>query len=627
MVQNTSLVLLDEGESWDGESLVIAHWAELIIPKSHESIPQRMEERAQKIKTEYLAWVHDLGETSINGETLVNSLMISENLSYWWMISPVLKTSFEGDTLYTVFKLRVLEQLYFEKNCCGLVYQGNNVALHRTLRDWCRKLEHPYKRFRAKKKMVSQKNGIRKWLRKLPYWTQALAFLVKNWYLRYRHLSSIKPGKAEQLREEGGVTIVTYFPNIDMEKTRRGEFWSRYWGKLHSVLDQLPFKINWVWFYFESSGFKFEESVPLRDACNQTNPKKNQYFLIEEFLTPGTFLKALMLYFKVYRKALRLEDAQNAFNFPKSSMNFFPILEKKWKASLFGNIAIEGALRIVMFDCMAKILPATPWGLFTWENLSWEFGLISAWRKHQRNTKIFACQVGFFRPFDLRLYSDPRVFQKTGNEAMLLPDKLCIHDNEGIPVVRDTGFPEEKMVKVEALRYFELLGCHSIYKKQLPACDRTLLVVMAIRDQDNQYQFRLLREVAAAGGLASYSQILIKPHPRLSPEGLRPVYESNFDFSIKNQSLNELWPEIDVVFAANSPGASWEASWFGIPVIAVDAVNSFNLNPLAGLPGVNFVVNGADLSEQLKTPKLVQVPEDYFFFSENLELWEALLRV
>ena len=30
--------------------------------------------------------------------------------------------------------------------------------------------------------------------------------------------------------------------------------------------------------------------------------------------------------------------------------------------------------------------------------------------------------------------------------------------------------------------------------------------------------------------------------------------------------------------------------------------------------------------EHLKKPKLVEIPEDYFFFSENLELWEALLR-
>ena len=626
MAQNISLILLDEGENWNGESRVIAHWTELNVAESQESIPQRVEERALKIKAEYLAWVHDLGEISIKGETLGASLKVLNNLSYWWMIAPVLKSPFESDSLYTVFKLRTLEQLYFEKNCCGLIYQGNNLALHRTLQDWCGKLGHPYRRFCSKKKIVSREKGVRRWLRKLPYWVQALAFLIKSWYLRFRHISSTRSGAAKQLCEEGGVTIVTYFPNIDMEKTRRGEYWSQYWRSLHPVLDQLPFKINWVWFYFESSGFKFEEAVSLRDTCNQTNPKKNQYFFIEEFLTPGAFLKALMLYLKIYRKGLRLKDVQSAFSFPGSSMNFFPIMEREWKASLYGNIAMEGALRIVMFDCMAKILPATPWGLFTWENLSWESGLISAWRRHQKNTKIFACQIGFFRDFDLRLYSDPRVFQKTGNEAMLLPDKLCVYDNEGIPVVRSTGFPGEKTAKVEALRYFDLKGGYSIYKKQLPASGRTLLVIMGITDRENQLQFQLLREAAVMGGVANYSQILIKPHPALSPGGLKPVYELNFEFSIKNQSLSELWPVIDVVFGANSTGATWEASWFGIPVIALGAVNSLNLNPLAGLPGVNFVTNSSDLVEQLKNPFPVIVDDHFFTLDEDLKLWKDLLQ-
>jgi hypothetical protein len=49
------------------------------------------------------------------------------------------------------------------------------------------------------------------------------------------------------------------------------------------------------------------------------------------------------------------------------------------------------------------------------------------------------------------------------------------------------------------------------------------------------------------------------------------------------------------------------------------------LNPLASLEGACFVESGADLSKQLKNPKLVKIPEDYFFLDENLKLWEELL--
>ena len=222
MPEKTSLTLLDEGAHWAGEARIIAHWTDLNVPKGQTSIPRQMEEQSLKIKAEYLAWVHDLGQTSVNGENLVSFLRILDNLSYWWMTSIVIKSPFEGNSLHTVFKLRSLEKLYLEQDCFGLIYHGNNSILHRTLKSWCLNMGHPYQRLRTKRGVISKEKEVRKWLRKLPYWVQALAYLIKNWYLRFRHIDSIKSEKAKQLQEEGGATIVTYFPNIDLEKTMQG---------------------------------------------------------------------------------------------------------------------------------------------------------------------------------------------------------------------------------------------------------------------------------------------------------------------------------------------------------------------------------------------------------------------
>ena len=626
MPEKTSLILLDEDADWDGESQVVAHWTQLNVPASHESIPQRTEEQAREIKTEYFAWVHDLGRTRVRGKTVIASLKTFDNLSYWWMTSIAVKSPFENDSLYTVFKLRTLERLYLEQNCSGLVYYGNDHALHQTLQGWCREQGHPYKRFRTAKKRAPKETGIRNWLRKSPYWFQAFIYLIKNWYLRYRHIDSIRPDEARQLQKESGATLVTYFPNFDQEKARKGEFFSRYWEGLNPALNRLPFKTYWVWYYFESPAFQFKEAVPLRDLCNQTRPEQRRYFLLEEFLTPGVFLKALKLYMKIYGTGLRLKEAQKAFHLPGSTINFFPVMEKEWKTSLFGNMAIDGAIKIAVFDFMAKILPANPWGLFTWENLPLDFALMSAWRRHRKETRILASQHGFFRTFDLRLYSDSRDFAETGLEAIPLPDKLCVNNREAMGLLQEARFPHEKIAKVEAMRYFNLKGRYHTYKKTAPAKGRILLAIMGITDRENQFQFQLLREAAATGGLQSYSQVFIKPHPGLSPDGLKLVHESNFEFSIKDQPLSDLWPLVDVVYGAHSTGASWEASWYGIPAIAVSAVNSLNLNPLTGLPGVRFVANGPELSEQLKNPQLAEIPEDYFFLNDDLKLWEALLQ-
>ena len=627
MSEKTSLILLDEGVKWTGDARVVAHWTEVNVPESRESIPQRMEKQSSKIKAEYLAWVHDLSQTFVNGETLVVFLKVLDNLSYWWMTSTAFKSPLESDSLCAIFKLRALEKLYLERGCSGLIYHGNDSTLHRVLQGWCRKMKHPYARFRTNKKMIPRDKGVRKWLRKLPYWIQAIAFLIKNWYLRYRHISSIRSDTVKTLQDEGGVTVVTYFPNIDLEKAKKGEYWSRYWDNVHLVLEQLPFKINWVWLSILGLDSKFNETISLRDICNQTNPKKNHYLLFEEFITWGVFFKALRLYLKIYMKGLCLKEVRKAFSFSGSSINFFPIMKKNWEATFFGNLAVEGAIKIAAFDFMAKTLPTAPWGLFMWEGQSSDIALTSAWRRHRKATRIFAYQHAFSRPFDLRLCSDSRDFKEKGQEAMPWPDKLCINNKEGLSLIRKAGFPEGRIARVEAARYFELKGKFSIYKKPIPPTGRTLLVIMGgVSDGENEFQFRLLREAAEIGGLESYSRILVKPPPDLSSDGLKPVHGSNLQLSITNQPLSDLWPLVDVVYGAHSTGASWEASWYGIPAISVCAMNSLNLNPLAGLTDACFVASGADLSGQLKSPKLAKIPEDYFFLNKDLKLWKDLLQ-
>ncbi len=215
--------------------------------------------------------------------------------------------------------------------------------------------------------------------------------------------------------------------------------------------------------------------MSLKDVCNKQDQKKHSYFLLEEFLTPKVLFRALKLYFEVYLQGLRLKEAQKAFCVPGSKMNFFPSLKNAWKVSLFGHLAMDGALQITLFDAMAKTLPASPWGLYTWEGSSWESALISAWRKHGENSKILGSQHGFSRRFDLRQFSCPGELDNGGEDAKILPDKLCVTSKEGWSLIRESGVPEEKIAEAEALRYMSLKGCYHIYKKQTPSKERVLL--------------------------------------------------------------------------------------------------------------------------------------------------------
>ena len=83
--QNFTLVLLDEGARWEGSAKIVAHWTGYEAPSPQVSIPLLMEDKALQIKKEYLAWVHDLGESQIAGKRLIDHLALEDGLSYWWM--------------------------------------------------------------------------------------------------------------------------------------------------------------------------------------------------------------------------------------------------------------------------------------------------------------------------------------------------------------------------------------------------------------------------------------------------------------------------------------------------------------------------------------------------------------
>ena len=68
--KKVTLVLLDKGARWEGDAKIVAHWTGYEAPSPQVSIPLLMEDKALQIKKEYLAWIHDLGRTKIQGQTV-----------------------------------------------------------------------------------------------------------------------------------------------------------------------------------------------------------------------------------------------------------------------------------------------------------------------------------------------------------------------------------------------------------------------------------------------------------------------------------------------------------------------------------------------------------------------------
>ena len=246
------LLLLEEDSPENFGSKIRAHWNKTIVVNGEVSVPSKVEEHISEIKEKYLSWVYDFGQTKLEGKTMTEHLRILEGLSFWWMTYLGEKSPYKCPAIHRVFKLMALEKVYRENACRGIIYCGNDPMLHQILSQWCGKMSHPYQRIPASEKPETIKKSLdlKEIFCLLPNLAQACIWLIHRWWVRFRNLKTNPPA---QDANENRVTLVTYFPNIDKEETKKGRFRSRYWEEFHQLLDQSPLAVNWIWFYFKQN--------------------------------------------------------------------------------------------------------------------------------------------------------------------------------------------------------------------------------------------------------------------------------------------------------------------------------------------------------------------------------------
>lgn len=622
MTASSSMLVVLEGNShWNNDSKITVNWDKTMVPPDQISLPNQTDDQVLEIKKEFLAWAYEISQTQINGKTVTEHLKIFDDLSFWWMTLMGEKSPYKCPAIYSAFKLRALEKLYQHHDCRGIVFFGNDSALDKILNQWCIEMGHPYKKIHSSSKKTLH-FSLKDLFSKLPYLIQACVWLIYKAWTRFRHVSSVRITSEKEATE---ITMVTYFPNIDREKTEKGRFSSRYWEGLDSLLDNLPFGIRWVWFYFKQNEIDFREAVRLRDVCNKTQPEKYKHHLLEEFLTPKSFLLAIRIYSKIYNKGKQLKKLQRNFVFPGSQLNFFSFFKTDWDTSFFGSLARDEALRIALFDSMARALPSGPLGMFPSENQGWELGLISAWRRHRKKMTILSFIHSSFRPLDLCILSDPRTHENSEPLSLPCPDRWAIGISPCLNLLEESGYSQEKLLPVEALRYLRLMGRFGSEKKPLPQTGRTLLVASGMTNQETPVHFEMLAEAAQKGGLEKYAEVIVKPHPAFPLDDFLKNYDPPFSYTLSTESLDSLWPRVDVVYCPNPSSIGVETAWLGVPAIIPGAVNALNLNPLYGLPGLKEITNSDMLVEKLSNPSLINIPKDYFFFDQDLTRWKDFL--
>lgn len=616
---SSPMIILDEDATWDGRDGNIVHWADMDVPDGHISIPKEVDDRALSLREEYLKWVHDLGEHQVGGKTLREHLKLDERFSFWWMTLIAEKSPIKSKAIYTLFKLRTLENLYFSSGSCGIKLYSSDEILHEILSEWCQKIGHSF--YGERFKTPSDLFNVRQLFYKLPHLFQVVIFLLKKcwgYFSKFGKVSIVAPSGCHQ------ITIVTNFPNIDQRLAEQGVFRSRYWEDLHDFLIKGKFQVNWVWIYSKSKECSFRRAVKLRSSFDENAQGKASHYFLEEFFSMKDLLRALRLYFHLLISFKKLKPYSSQFYFTGSFLDFFKIFEQDWKSSLLGTAALEGCFMMANFHGLAKQLPHQDIGVYLWENQPWERALIWAW-KNCGHGKIVGFQHALLKTLNMRFFEDQESYQLK-QYPPIIPDVLAVGGERAYRQLSEAGFPKDNLKLVEALRFMYLVNDRE-QKNDNSKGGKVLLAITGYNFFETLSQLTLLSQASIKGILKkTYDQILIKPHPFCPVDKIISGLFFTDKVTIINTPLKDIWSSAPMVYAANSTSASVEAMWNGLETMIHVPTNSINLSPLYDLPYVKHIRNIEEFKKGLNASRSTDDFSNFFCLKKELPRWTKLIK-
>lgn len=587
------------------------------------SVPRYLEAHAERLRAKYIAFIHDLGESRIDGKRVVDHLSVGDGFSFWWMTQLVEKNPIKSPWIYDCLRLLALEEILLDKKPSELTFCSSDSNLAQAVRRLCRNLEVHFTWDSGPRS--NQKWSLRRLYRGLPYPVQGLISLARHLWLRWPLRKLEKP---KWFSGESAISLCSYFIHLDRVSCAQGRFYSRQWEMLPGYLHGSGKRTNWV------QHFLFSAVVPdtrmglswLRRFNCDANSQGYHAFL-DTYLTWSIVVQVLKRWTWLTAVAWRLRHIHSSFCPERSATWLWPLLYRDWLSSLNGSVAINNCLWLALFDAVLNDIPSQKIGLYLCENQGWERAFLHMWRKHGHG-EIIGVPHSTVPFWGLSYFDDPRSLNSPQNCAVPLPDRLAVNGVMAWKAFVGAGYPVERLVKVEALRYLNLRGMAAkrcIAKPPTSQLCKINVIVLGEIIPTSMHHFLSLLEDAMEFIPPGY-RFTFKPHPGYAVN-LRDYPGLQFDET--TESLDRVLEEYDLALAANSTSASVDAYIAGLPVIIGLDGASLNLSPCRGQLDVRFVGTPEELAEALQAAgqslASSQDRNELFFLDPGLPRWEQLL--
>lgn len=525
---------------------------------------------AEKLRGKYLKFIAELPDrVSKKQRGLKEMFSVDSSMTLWWSSLISEKSTYKSDAFFRLAQLDALvgaaRNTGVDKIVCGF----ESVKLGRALAEYCAcngvKIENVSCLSRCGIKGAFKKMGSELYVKHMVL----LVYAAAKVFLRSVRMKSIFRNLARP-RYGRSLALVTYYPNIDVKQAEKGVFGNRFWSNLQESLANDKINVTWISLYVPNNTMSFDDAM--RYAVSFINGGNAIYF-IEEFLSAREQCAAFWRIMVAGLRFMRMEgDIRKAHSM--DGYNFYELFRDDWYSSFAGATGYLGMLYYGMFRAAAS---SAQWSgcLYPCEMHAWEKALVAAFRDVAPNLKLYAYQSGTISRMLLSYFNDPAEISDDRAYSMPKPDKVICDGNHPFRCLKESGWPEEKLLVGEAIRYYHLR------EHMDRAYPKKKVVLLALSISTEESRSILTFATAALKGMGGI-EVWIKPHPFLDIDRVLSVSGlsgRDLPFGIKKDPIDLLLPDVRIMIVGES-GVGVEALAFGCEVITISAPEWIDMSPL-----------------------------------------------
>ncbi|MAU63835.1 MAG: hypothetical protein CMC38_05775 [Flavobacteriaceae bacterium] len=573
---------------------------------------------SKKIKSKYISFINTLSNHKIYGKNISEHFHLKSGYNIWWMSKIAEKSSYKSPQISDCIKLIALEEIILHNKCNKIILTVDNHKLIKSIRKLSKNLgiKIVINNYKFKYYLESIRRNI--------FHFYFFLNLVKGIVYLFLNFISVwfrtKPS-SNWFKGDKSIMIFSYFIHLDLNKSKKGIFYSRQWELLPKLINSINVKCNWVHHFLTSEVARSpKQAINLLEKFNLSS--NNRHTLLNSYLDFVIIRKIFVNYLYIIKKTIEISSIRNHFKFDKSSIDFWPLLMEDWYSSFVGATCIQNLIFIFQMDKIFKEMPYQKLGLYLNENQGWERAMLQSWRKHKHG-KIIGVQHSSLRYWDLRYFDHKDILNSNGKFSQPKPDYIAVNGPIPLKIYLDAKYDKKSFIKVEAVRYLFHLNNSSKKNKSLikNKCKKILILGNILKDSTIAL-LSLLSKIDFKDSI----KFVIKAHPGAL------INEKKFpklNLEANNTPLVDLLDEFDNCIAVGDTTAALDAYLSGLNLIVFLVNGELNLSPLKGFASVHFVRNSNQLKKVLdfnkNKSKQLNVIQSYYWLDKSLPKWKNLL--